>query len=82
LTDEQFTEVMDKLFETVGKKFHSIGRSCRGKWFMRSEWTQAQGNEFEKWLKNYTIKKLRIPAKLAEQKAGMFCLNYGWKYKS
>jgi hypothetical protein len=82
LSDEQFNEVMSKLFEAVGKKFHSIGRSCRGdKWFMKSTWTQAQSKEFEKWLTKYVAKKLGILVKSAKKKAQMFCLSYGWKYK-
>jgi hypothetical protein len=82
LEEEQFNEVMTKLFEIVGKKFHSIGRSCRGsKWFMRSAWTRTQEKEFETWLTKYLVKKLHTPIKLAREKAIMFCFNYGWKYK-
>ncbi len=81
LNDEQFNEVMCKLFETVGKKFYSISRSCRGKWFMRSTWTQDREKEFEKWLKKYIVEKLHVPAKLSWNMAKMFCFNYGWKNK-
>jgi hypothetical protein len=81
LSDEESNEVMSKLFEAVGKKFVSIDRSCKGEsWYTKYAWTQNQENEFEKWLKQYAMKKLKIPAKLAEKKAKMFCFNYGWKY--
>jgi hypothetical protein len=81
LSDLQFDEVMTKLFEAVGKKFHSQGRSCRGRWFMRSSWTQAQEQEYKDWLSKYINKKLHMPMILARKKAAMFVFNYGWKYK-
>lgn len=82
LSDTQFDEVLAKLFESVGKKFHSIARSCsRGEWFMRSEWNMEQEKKFEQWLTKYIAKKLRIPVKEAKKRAQMFCFEYGWKYK-
>jgi len=82
LSDDQFNEVMAKLFDAVGKKFHSIGRSCRGKeWFMKSTWTKTQQEEFEGWLTKYIAKKLPVPIKSSERMAKNFCFNYGWKYK-
>jgi hypothetical protein len=81
LTDKQCDEVLSKLFEAVGKKFHSIGRSCRGQWFSRSTWTLKQEKNFEEWLTTYTAKHLHIPKNLAKKKAQMFCFCYGWKYE-
>lgn len=81
LSEAQFDEVMVKLFEAVGKKYHSQGRSCRGQWFMRSSWTMAQEKEFQTWLTNYVAKKLHLPLTLAKKKSAMFCFNHGWKYK-
>ena len=81
LTEKEFDEVMSKMFEAVGVKFHSIKRSCKGDdWFTRHTWTEEQEREFGKWLKKYVMKKLGIPAKLAEKKVAMFLFNYGWKF--
>jgi len=82
LTDDQFNEVLSKLFGVVGKKFHSIKRSCRGNnWFMRYCWTEAQEKEFNEWLTKYLVKKQHMPVRLAKKKASMFCFMHGWKYK-
>jgi len=81
LNDDQFDEVLTKLFESVGKKFHSIGRSCKGQWYMRNTWNKEQEKEFGQWLTKYVAKKLRISIKQAKKRAQMFCFEYGWKYK-
>ena len=82
LTEKEFDEVMFKMFEAAGAKFYSIKRSCRGdNWFTKHTWTEVQEKEFKKWLKKYVIKKLGIPAKLAEKKTEMFLFEHGWKYR-
>ena len=82
LNDDEFDEVMKKLFEAVGRKFVSIKRSCKEKdWYMKSAWTLERENEFEMWLKKYLQTKLRMPAQMALEYAKWFCFDYGWKYK-
>lgn len=70
------------MFEAVGKKFHSIKRSCKGEdWFMKYSWTEAEEKKFRDWLKEYIVKKMGITAKLADKHVAMFCFQYGWTYK-
>jgi len=81
VNDKELDQILSKMFKVVGASFKSIKESCKGKnWFMKYTWTNEQEELFEKWLKEFLMKKLQMPAKVAREYAKWFTFDYGWKY--
>jgi hypothetical protein len=79
LNEKEFHVVMCKLFQSVGKKFTSVQKDCRGEdWFRKYKWTEQEELAFKKWLVGYIVERTEQPKKMALKQASHFIFQYGW----
>ena len=77
MTNEQLcNECLEELFRRVGRKYPDEEFTTQPDWYMQETWTQAEEEDFRKWM----LKKLgRMYRK--ETEVAMFLLMWGWKNK-
>lgn len=83
LTDEDIVrDVINRMFEIAGYDTcyeDIVGR--KDDWYMQWTMTEEQGNIWRQWMIDYFKKECKLPLKLAEQKASMYNLMWGLKYR-
>jgi len=73
--------IIDKMFEIAGHDvvYEQIaGR--KDDWYQEWTMTEAQNDEWKKWMKEYFKKECKMFPKIAEREAAMCSLNWGLKF--
>jgi len=78
-TQESVTEEgLVEMFRRVGRTYPDPKLTKLRDWYTRVSWTEADQEDFRKWLVAHIRKKLRWKKKLAENSASWFLLMWGW----
>jgi len=77
--DEVLEDCLREMFRRVGLRY--VEKFCkRDNWYRARSWTESQEHEFKEWMVGFLRKRCRWTKKTAEKEAGMFLLNYGWRF--
>lgn len=69
-----------KMFKMVGERYPNPRLTAHKNWYMLHEWTLEKEQEFKKWLIKLIKKRHPLYKYKADFEAGLFLLNWGWKY--
>jgi hypothetical protein len=67
------------MFKRVGEEFPNPELTDQNEWYTKRTWTDAQEDDFRKWMIDKLRKEGRYTKKTAEWETSMFLLNWGWK---
>lgn len=80
-SEEIVKTIIDKMFEIAG---HNVGfddiAGRKDAWYQEWTMTEAQNDEWKKWMINYFKKECKMFPKIAEREASMCCLMWGLKF--
>jgi hypothetical protein len=74
-------ECLKEMFRRVGLEYPNEELTKDPKWYTKYTWTEAEENDFRKWMLAFVKKHARWTAKHAAYEVGMFLLNWGWSSK-
>ena len=69
-----------KMFKMVGADIKTFDFAST-EWYTDYQWTEKQCEDFKKWMIKDLMKQDNLKRKLAECRASMFDLMWGWKIK-
>ena len=78
--EKTFNICLKKMFRRVGRKTVDENFIRREHWYRQSSWTEAEEQDFRKWMVGLLRRRHGWTKKLAEKETAFFLLSYGWKY--
>lgn len=73
--------VLKEMFKRVGEKYPNPKLTNQKEWYTKRTWTEAEEDDFRKWMKDYLKKKYRWNNKTIQKEIAMFLLMWGWTNK-
>ena len=73
-------ECLKEMFKRVGEKYPNK-LTKKKEWYTLRTWTEAEEDDFRKWMKDYLKKKCRWNNKTIQKEIAMFLLMWGGKTK-
>jgi hypothetical protein len=78
---EDTTEMcLKEMFRRVGEKYPNKELTDQPEWYKKRTWTEAEENDFRKWMGKLLKKRHGWKKVLIDREIGMFLLNWGWAY--
>ncbi len=71
-------QCLTEMFKRVGLEFPNEELTSQDDWYMQHTWTQAESDDFKKWMLKLLKKERMIRP---EHQYAMFNLMWGWKVK-
>jgi hypothetical protein len=76
-------DLINKMFEIAGHEVtYDDVKDRKDDWYAQWTMTVQQNDEWKLWGKKYLMKKLRLPAKVAEREMDMCSLMWGLKFSN
>ena len=74
-------ECLKEMFRRVGAEYPNESLTNQPEWYNKYQWTEAEQDDFCKWMKAFLKKHSHWRGKTLDFEVGMFLLNWGWRTK-
>ena len=75
------TQCFEEMFERVGLSYPDKELTDQPDWWTKHPWTEAEDEDFRKWMYKFVKAKTRLSKKVVETEVAMFNLMWGWSIK-
>jgi len=76
---QTFDECLREMFRRVGLRYTE--KFCKqNDWYRKRSWSEGEENSFKVWVVDLLRQRYRWNKKQSMKEAGMFLLNYGWRF--
>lgn len=74
-------DCLKEMFKRVGEKYPNPELTNKNGWFTLRTWTQADEDDFRKWMKQYLKKHTLFKNRAIDTEISWFLFAWGWKVK-